>query len=134
MTTTCLYIGLVAHDAMKAALLDWVTRNKFFLEKHSFCATGTTWKVLTDVHNDMNIERLKSGPMGGDQQLGARICEGKLNVLIFFQDPLTAQPHDVDVKALVRMSTLYDIPLACNPATADLIITNSTFSILARRK
>ncbi|MFC4270553.1 methylglyoxal synthase [Sneathiella chungangensis] len=132
MAETCLNIGLVAHDAMKATLLDWVTRNKSILEKHRFCATGTTWKVLTDIHRDMKIERLKSGPMGGDQQLGARICEGKLDVLIFFQDPMTAQPHDVDVKALVRMSTLYDIPLACNPATADLIITNPAFAHPAR--
>ena len=134
MTATCLNIGLVAHDAMKATLLDWVTRNKSFLEKHNFYATGTTWKVLTQVHTDMNIKQLKSGPMGGDQQLGALICDGKLNVLIFFQDPMTTQPHDVDVKALVRMSTLYDIPLACNPATADLIIANSSFSNLARQK
>lgn len=124
METARLNIGLVAHDAMKATLLDWVTRNKPILEKHNFYATGTTWKVLTEVHSDMLIQQLKSGPRGGDQQLGALICEGKLSILIFFQDPMTAQPHDVDVKALVRMSTLYDIPLACNPATADLIITN----------
>ena len=117
-----LNIGLVAHDAQKEKLSAWVTDHKNSLLPHLFYATGTTWKVLTGAHEDLKITKLKSGPLGGDQQLGAMICEGKLDVLIFFQDPLTAQPHDVDVKALIRLSTLYDIPIACNPATASLII------------
>lgn len=119
--TESLKIGLVAHDAQKETLSNWVAEHRGALIPHEFYATGTTWKVLTAAHDQLQITQLKSGPLGGDQQLGAMICEGNLDMLIFFQDPLTAQPHDVDVKALVRLSTLYDIPFACNPATATLL-------------
>jgi methylglyoxal synthase len=128
-----LNIGLVAHDAMKNVMADWVERNKTALKEHHLFATGTTYQVLHKTHLDLDMTALKSGPLGGDQQLGAMICEGKLDGLIFFQDPMTAQPHDVDVKALVRMSTLYDVVLACNPATADLIITSPDFFRIASR-
>ncbi|MEP3247470.1 MAG: methylglyoxal synthase [Sneathiella sp.] len=131
MNSRPLMIGLVAHDAMKRTLSSWVTKNKEYLRGHLFYATGTTSKTLLESHDDLEIQALKSGPLGGDQQLGALICEGKLDALIFFQDPMTAQPHDVDVKALVRMSTLYDVALACNPATADLIVSNPAFSDLS---
>lgn len=128
-----LSIGLVAHDAMKQTLLDWVSRNKETLLGYCFFATGTTTKALRMAHGDLHITALQSGPLGGDQQLGAMICEGKLDLLVFFQDPMTAQPHDVDVKALVRLTTLYDVPLACNPATADLLISSPHFADLAHR-
>lgn len=127
MTSSRLNIGLVAHDAMKTTLSNWVTKHQDKLIRHRFYATGTTAKVISKAHQDLDISALKSGPLGGDQQLGALICEDKLDVLFFFQDPMTAQPHDVDVKALVRMSTLYNIVLACNPATADLIISSPNF-------
>ncbi len=128
-----LNIGLVAHDAMKEAMAFWVDKNKNHLKEHKLYATGTTYKVLHANHLDLDITALKSGPLGGDQQLGAMISEGRLDSLVFFQDPMTAQPHDVDVKALVRMSTLYDVVLACNPATADLVITNPDFFRVAAR-
>lgn len=133
MRSRPLNIGLVAHDAMKTTLSNWVGHNKKYLKGHHFFATGTTCNVLLEAHKDLKIKSLKSGPYGGDQQLGALICEQKLDALIFFQDPMTAQPHDVDVKALVRMSTLYDVALACNPATADLLVSNPLFSGLPNR-
>ena len=133
MTGKVLCVGLVAHDAMKATLVNWVSQNKETLKNLSFFATGTTTKALKKEHGDLEITSLKSGPLGGDQQLGAMICEGRLDVLVFFQDPMTAQPHDVDVKALVRLSTLYDVPLACNPATANLLISSPLFGELANR-
>jgi len=92
-----------------------------FLAGKTLYATGTTGGRILDALPDLNLTRLKSGPLGGDLQLGALIAEGRLDVLIFFVDPLSPQPHDVDVKALIRMATLADIPFACNPATADLI-------------
>ena len=127
MTPSRLNIGLVAHDAMKTTLSSWVSKHQEKLKNHRFYATGTTAKVISKAHPDLNITALKSGPLGGDQQLGALICDDKLDVLFFFQDPMTAQPHDVDVKALVRMSTLYNIALACNQATADLIVSSPDF-------
>ncbi|MDV7341763.1 methylglyoxal synthase [Terasakiella sp. A23] len=130
MITRPLNVGLVAHDATKAMLAEWVAQNRDGLHTHRLYATGTTARVLAKANPELDITALKSGPFGGDQQLGALICEGRLDALIFFQDPMTAQPHDVDVKALVRMSTLYDVPLACNTATADLIITSPGFARL----
>ena len=120
--TKILSIGLVAHDAMKEKLASWVQTHADKLRPHHLFGTGTTASVLSNHVPGLAITAMKSGPLGGDQQLGAMICDGKLDMLIFFQDVMTAQPHDVDVKALIRMSTLYDIPIACNMATADLII------------
>ena len=122
-----LTIGLVAHDRMKPALSEWVGRNLAVLTPHRFVATGTTGKMLTEDHSVLSISALKSGPFGGDAQLGAMIAEGRLDALIFFQDVMTAQPHDVDVKALIRLSTLYELPIACNRATADLIVSSPLF-------
>ncbi len=122
-----LTIGMVAHDRMKSPLLEWVTANVTALTPHRFVATGTTGKMLNEHLPQLEISALKSGPFGGDQQMGALIAEGKLDALIFFQDVMTAQPHDVDVKALIRLSVLYEVPVACNRATADMIITSSMF-------
>ncbi|WP_201722862.1 methylglyoxal synthase [Caulobacter sp. BP25] len=117
-----LSIGLVAHDEKKAALVAWAKAHADFLKDKTLFATGTTGGRLLEALPELDLTRLKSGPLGGDQQLGAMIAEGRLDVLIFFVDPLSPQPHDVDVKALIRMATLADIPFACNPATADLIV------------
>jgi methylglyoxal synthase len=122
MTATPLTIGLVAHDDKKAALVAWAVAHQAFLRRHRLYATGTTGGRILDALPDLNLTRLKSGPLGGDQQLGALLAEGKLDMLVFFVDPLSPQPHDVDVKALIRMATLADIPFACNVATADLIV------------
>jgi methylglyoxal synthase len=119
---TRLAIGLVAHDDKKAALVDWVLAHKDFLARHKLYATGTTGGRILAALPDLELTRLKSGPLGGDQQLGALLAEDLLDMLVFFVDPLSPQPHDVDVKALIRMATLADIPFACNPATADLIV------------
>lgn len=120
---------MVAHDAQKESLRIWARKHLEKLRPHQIFATGTTSKILGSLEGGLSITALKSGPLGGDQQLGAMICEGKLDAMIFFQDPMTAQPHDVDVKALIRMSTLYDLPLACNKATADLIVSSRLFAV-----
>ncbi|MCL4131087.1 UNVERIFIED_CONTAM: hypothetical protein GTU68_013928 [Idotea baltica] len=112
---------------MKSALQSWVTTNLSILLGHQFVATGTTGKMLKEHVPDLEIASLKSGPFGGDQQMGALIAEGKLDALVFFQDVMTAQPHDVDVKALVRLSVLYEVPVACNRATADLMVSSALF-------
>lgn len=117
-----LSIGLVAHDARKAMLVDWSARHHAVLARHRLFATGTTGARILERLPALDLTRLKSGPLGGDLQLGAMIAEGRLDGLIFFVDPLSPQPHDVDIKALIRMATLADIPLACNQATADLIV------------
>lgn len=117
-----LAIGLVAHDDKKAALVDWASAHQAFLSRHKLYATGTTGGRILQALPGLDLTRLKSGPLGGDQQLGALLAEGQLDMLVFFVDPLSPQPHDVDVKALIRMATLADIPFACNPATADLIV------------
>lgn len=126
-TSQILTIGMVAHDRMKDPLLEWVTENVKALAPHRFVATGTTGKMLNEHLPQLDITPVKSGPFGGDQQMGALIAEGKLDALIFFQDVMTAQPHDVDVKALIRLSVLYELPVACNRATADMIVTSSMF-------
>ena len=119
-------IALVAHDERKKDLLEWVRFNADTLARHKLFATGTTGKVIAQ-NLSMQIHRLKSGPLGGDQQLGAMIANEELDVLIFFWDPMTAQPHDVDVKALLRMSVLYNVVVACNRATADFMISSNLF-------
>ncbi|HEY8594485.1 MAG TPA: methylglyoxal synthase [Devosiaceae bacterium] len=115
-------IGLVAHDEKKKDMVAWAEGHKAKLSQHRLYATGTTGARVIEA-TGLDIHRLKSGPLGGDAQLGALIVEGKLDVCIFFIDPLTAMPHDVDVKALTRLATLYDVPFACNRATADAILS-----------
>ena len=120
-------IALVAHDERKQDLLEWVRGNADTLTRHELFATGTTGQLLAD-QCGLTITRMKSGPLGGDQMLGAMIAKGELDVLIFFWDPMSAQPHDVDVKALLRMSVLYNILTACNRATADFLVTSPWFN------
>jgi methylglyoxal synthase len=114
-------IGLVAHDDKKDELVAWALKHRETLAKHELWGTGTTGGRVVD-GTGLTVNRLLSGPLGGDAQIGAMIAEGRIDVLIFFQDPLTALPHDVDVKALTRLATLYNIPLAVNHATADAVL------------
>ncbi len=116
-------IALIAHDNKKADLVEWCRANKELLSHHFLCGTGTTAKVVAQ-NTGLPVRGYNSGPLGGDQQIGSLIVNGKIDVVIFFSDPLTAQPHDPDVKALLRIAQVYDIPIANNRATADFIITS----------
>lgn len=127
MKTQIRTVALVAHDAKKAALADWAHVNHDKLKACRIFATGTTARKIKERCPELDITGLKSGPLGGDQQLGAMIANGELDAMIFFTDPMTPLPHDVDVKALTRLSTLYNIPMACNQATADFIISSALF-------
>ena len=114
-------IALIAHDNKKAAIVNWALKNKQTLEKYNLCGTGTTAKLIAEA-TDLPVKRYLSGPLGGDQQIGAKVAEGKIDIVIFFWDPLESQPHDPDVKALLRIAVVYDIPIATNRATADYVI------------
>ncbi|WP_280113387.1 methylglyoxal synthase [Lutibaculum baratangense] len=115
-------MALVAHDAKKDEMVEWVRRHRRELKEVPLFATGTTGARVMEAVPELDVTRLKSGPLGGDQQVGALIAEGALEAVIFFIDPLSALPHDVDVKALTRLATVYDLPFACSPSTATLII------------
>lgn len=116
-------IALVAHDYRKPDLIDWADYNRDILKEHKLFGTGTTGKLISE-KLDLPVHRYMSGPLGGDQQLGAAIAAGELDILIFFWDPLQAQPHDVDVKALLRIAIVYNIPLACSRSSADFLISS----------
>ncbi len=119
-------IALIAHDSKKPELLSWVSQHKAQLEQHELCATGTTGKLI-EKELSLPVFRFQSGPLGGDQQIGAAITEGKIDMVVFFWDPLEAQPHDPDVKALLRLAAVWNIPLACNSVTADFLVSSHLF-------
>lgn len=128
-------IALVAHDSCKREMVDWVEANKDILAKQEITATGTTGRLVEEAlnkgvadHEKVSVRKLKSGPLGGDQQLGAFIADGNIDMVVFFWDPMTQQPHDVDVKALLRITVLYNVPMACNRTTADYLISSPLFS------
>ncbi len=116
-------IALIAHDGKKPLLIQWCEDNKEILKSHFLCGTGTTAKMIAD-KTGLPVKGYNSGPLGGDQQIGAKVVEGRIDLIIFFSDPLTAQPHDPDVKALMRIAQVYDIPIAVNKASADFMITS----------
>jgi methylglyoxal synthase len=120
-------IALVAHDAQKESLLEWAKYNKSSLEKHALWATGTTGKLL-EKRLGLKINKLKSGPMGGDQQLGAMIASGNLDCIFFWLDPLDVHPHSSDISALARIAAVYNVVIACNRSTADFIISSPLFT------
>ncbi|MEX3009149.1 methylglyoxal synthase [Hoeflea sp. TYP-13] len=115
-------VALIAHDACKDKMVEWVGKHRQVLGGMSIVATGTTGGRIADAHPDLSVSPLKSGPLGGDQQIGAMIADGRLEGLVFFVDPLSPMPHDVDVKALTRLAIVYDLPMACSPSTADAVL------------
>lgn len=126
-------IALVAHDNMKDEMLEWVAQHRTELSNHVLVGTGTTGRLVQE-HTGLEVERLRSGPLGGDQQMGARIAEGKIDILMFFWDPLEPQPHDPDIKALLRIAAVWNIPVACNRASADFIISSPLISQVYQRR
>jgi len=128
-----LRFALVAHDARKEALVEWVGNNLDLFQQVSIFSTETTGRLLSTRYAGLSVVALKSGPLGGDQQIGAMICEGLLDALVFFVDPLSPMPHDVDVKALTRLATVYDLPMACSSSTANLIVAGCRQGMLTRK-
>lgn len=136
-------IALVAHDNRKPDLIEWVNWNWDNLRKHKIYCTGTTGKLIEAAISKnlsekdtekVSITKLKSGPLGGDQQLGSLIVDGEIDIMIFFWDPMQPQPHDVDVKALLRITVLYNVPTACNRSTADFMISSEIFNSAYEKK
>ena len=123
MARTRRRIALVAHDHKKADLIEWAEYNRGTLVRHDLVATGTTGRLLQE-EVGLDVKRLHSGPLGGDMQLGALIAEGEVDCIIFFWDPMSPHPHDVDVKALTRLAVVYDVPMACNLSTADRLVAS----------
>lgn len=120
-------IALIAHDNKKPDLAEWALFNREFLADHELVATGTTGMVLEEKLG-LEVVRVRSGPLGGDQQIGAMIAEGRVDLLVFFADPLQPMPHDPDVKALLRLAMVWNIPVACNRASADFMVSSSLMS------
>lgn len=116
-------IALIAHDGKKKEMVEWAIANKSILSKFELCGTGTTAKRITEA-TGLNVYGYLSGPLGGDQQIGALLAQGEIELVVFFCDPLTAQPHDPDVKALLRIANVYNVPIATNVATANLVINS----------
>ncbi len=133
MEQTCKTIALVAHDNCKTDLVEWAEYNRETLAGHELVATGTTGNIL-EHELGLTVRRLESGPLGGDLQIGAMITEGSIDALIFFWDPLEPQPHDPDVKALLRIAVVWNIPAACNRATADFIASSPLISTAYERR
>lgn len=121
MMETVRKIALIAHDHKKQEMLDWAAANREVLARYELCGTGTTARLVAEA-TGLAVKGYLSGPLGGDQQIGAKVAEGDIDMVIFFWDPLEAQPHDPDVKALLRIAVVYDIPIATNKATADFVI------------
>ena len=126
-------IALVAHDNMKREMLEWATEHKDELKNHTLIATGSTGKLIAD-NTGLTLERMRSGPLGGDQQIGARISDGGIDVLFFFWDPLEPQPHDPDIRALLRIAVVWNIPVACNRASADFILSSPLLGAKYQRR
>jgi len=126
-------IALVAHDNMKREMLEWATEHKDELKRHTLIATGSTGKLIAD-STGLTLERMRSGPLGGDQQIGARISDGGIDVLLFFWDPLEPQPHDPDIRALLRIAVVWNIPVACNRASADFILSSPLLAGIYQRR
>ena len=127
------HIALIAHDSKKQEIVEWVDANKHILKNHFLCGTGTTARLIAE-KTELPVRAYNSGPLGGDQQIGSRIVEGNIDFVIFFWDPLESQPHDPDVKALLRIAAVYDIPVANNRATADFLITSKFMNEEYERK
>lgn len=127
------HIALIAHDSKKPELIQWVEDNKEVLKSHFLCGTGTTARLISE-KTELPVKGYNSGPLGGDQQIGARIVEGNIDFVVFFWDPLESQPHDPDVKALLRIAVVYDIPVANNRATADFLLNSSFMNQEYERK
>ena len=120
-------IALIAHDNKKPEIIEWAKKNKEILKNYSLCGTGTTSKRISEA-TGLQVFGYLSGPLGGDQQIGAMVAQGEIDLVVFFCDPLQAQPHDPDVKALLRIANVYDVAIATNVATADLIIHSPLMS------
>jgi methylglyoxal synthase len=126
-------VALVAHDHEKANLLEWCRHNRDVLAGHDLVATGTTGALIAD-QLGLEVTRYRSGPLGGDQQIGSRIVEGTVDILLFFWDPLEPQPHDPDVRALLRIAVVWNVPVACNRSSADFLVTSPLFTTAYQRR
>jgi len=127
-------IALIAHDNTKPDLIEWAGRHREQLLAFDIVATGTTGALLDRAYPGFTLSAVRSGPLGGDQQVGAMIASGQLDMMVFFEDVMTAQPHDVDVKALLRLAVLYELPVACNRITADLLMANVEMALTYRER